>query len=298
MVQFKRDLPVPGDREPDNTYWAIGGTAYETELARKRYRDYRPKPFTGEDFVAYKDKMERGFLWYRSCVVKELRQFIRARNIDLPKGCVRKGSLIETLEEADDEVKFTKFFDLPAELRNNIYGQYFERLGDLPQLPHQPPLLLASSAVRAEALPLYYQHSTFTLGFLTNRRTEDILSGRRMRPLRTSVHKDTQALLKRISDQDFVSIRQLRLQVWKPKLNAIGAIVPLATWTADLSGSAALVFSQACQEHRSKTWDPLLKSVGEALERALSEIRARPGAHKISKVDVYALMDVVHHAML
>ena len=24
MVYFKRDLPLPGDREPDDTYWAIG----------------------------------------------------------------------------------------------------------------------------------------------------------------------------------------------------------------------------------------------------------------------------------
>jgi hypothetical protein len=113
MVQFKRDLPLPGDREPDNTYWTIGGTAAQTELTRSSYRDYRPRPLTGKDLVAYNDGKERGLVYYGACTTKELWGFIRARGIIVgPKGNVRKPGLIATLEQADEDVKFTRFFNL------------------------------------------------------------------------------------------------------------------------------------------------------------------------------------------
>jgi hypothetical protein len=299
MVQFKRDLPLPGDREPDNTYWTIGGTAAQTELTRSSYRDYRPRPLTGKDLVAYNDGKERGLVYYGACTTKELWGFIRARGIIVgPKGNVRKPGLIATLEQADEDVKFTRFFNLPPELRNDIYEQYFEALGVLPQLPHQPPLLLASSAVRNEASLLYHQQSTFTFGFVTNCRTLDILQGRRLQPLRTGVHKDTVGLMNRMLNTDFTSIKHFRLQVWKPELDVGSTIVSFATWIADLSGSVTPVITSEKQDYRATPWVPLFESVGQALERALGEIRARPGVHKLSAADIAALRDVVHHAMI
>lgn len=105
---------------------------------------------------------------------KELKELNRARNIDIPKSAVRKASLIAELEKVDENVNFIKFFQLPAELRTNVYEKYFESLGDLLLLPHQPPLIVASHQARNEAAPAYYSHSTFTLGFVTNLRTPEI----------------------------------------------------------------------------------------------------------------------------
>lgn len=184
MVQFKRDLSPPFKGEPDNTYWAIGGTAVDTAAMRlttkKTFNDYMPRPTTGDDAVAHFDRKARGITNYGQCLVKELRELrelIHARGIDIPQDCVRKEALIAELEKADNEVKFTKFLELPAELRNNVYEKYFESLGDLPLLPHQPPLLLAVRQLREEGMPKYYSHSTFTLGFVTNLRTPDIMFG-------------------------------------------------------------------------------------------------------------------------
>lgn len=301
MVQFKRDLDLPRAWEPDNTYWAIGGTAVETASMRStsktNFGEYMPRPTTGDDAVANFDRKDRGHPNYGACLVKELKELIRARNIDIPDSCVRKEDLIAELEKADNNVKFPKFFELPAELRTNIYSKYFESLGDLPLLPHQPPLILASSKTRSEALPEHYSHSTFTLGFVTNFTNPAILSGMGCRHLRTTVHRKTLALLGRISDQDFAGIKHLKVQVWKPELDTGETIVSFATWTADLSGSTGEVIIHEHQDYRSNVWAPVFKAVGEALEPALKGIRERPAAQKLSKADVYALMDVIHAAM-
>lgn len=181
MVQFKRDLSPPFKGEPDNTYWAIGGTAVDTAAMRlttmKTFNDYMPRPTTGDDAVANFNRKARGLTNYGECLVKELRELINARGIDIPKGCVRKEALIAELEKADNEVTFPKFLELPAELRNNVYEKYFESLGDLPLLPRQPPLLLVVRQIREEAMPKYHSHSTFTLGFVTNLCTPDIMFG-------------------------------------------------------------------------------------------------------------------------
>lgn len=252
MVQFKRHLDLPRAWEPDNTYWAIGGTAVETASIRStsktNFGEYMPHPTTGDDAVANFDRKERGHPNYGKCLVNELKELIRARNIDVPEGCVRKEALIAELQKADNNVKFTKFFQLPAELRTNIYGKNFESLGDLPLLPHQSSSLLASSRVREEDLPEYYSQSTFTLGFVTNCNTPHILSGRGSRYLRTSVHKKTFALLERIGDTDFAGIKHIKLQVWKPELDAGATIRSFATWTADLSRSTGSVI--ICGDNR------------------------------------------------
>lgn len=306
MVQFKRDLSPPCKGEPDNTYWAIGGTAVDTAAMRlttmKTSNDYMPRPTTGDVAVANFDRKARGLTNYGECLVKELRELIHARGIDIPKGCVRKEALIAELEKADNEVTFPKFLELPAELRNNVYEKYFESLGDLPLLPHQPPLLLVARQLREEAMPKYLSHSTFTLSFVTNLRTPDIIfgsPGRRSRWLRTTTtHKDTDALLKRISDQDFAKTKHLKIQVWKSELDTGDTNVPFATWTVDLSGASKSAIIHEHQDYSANVWVPVFKDVGEALEAALKVIWERPEAQKMSKADVYSLMGVIHHAMM
>jgi hypothetical protein len=302
MVQFKRDLPLPGDLEPDNTYWAIGGTAVETASMRatskKVFNDYMPRPTAGDDAVFHFDRNARSIPNYGACLVKELKELIRARGIDIPQSCVRKEALIAELQKADDEVKFTKFSQLPAELRTKVYVKYFESLGDLPLLPYQPPLLLASRQIRNEALPKYYSHSTSTLGFVTNLRTPDILFGRRRGHLRTTTCEKTDALLKRISEQDFAKIKHLKIQVWKPELDAGDNVVSFATWTVDLSGATKSAITHEHQDYNSYVWTSVFRAVGKELEPAMEVFRQRPGVQKIAKVDVYSLMGVIHHAMM
>jgi hypothetical protein len=127
-------------------------------------------------------------------------------------------------------------------------------------------------------LPEYYSHSTFTLGFVTNLRTPEILHGRRSGYLRTTTCKKTDALLKRISEQDFAKIKYLKIQLWKPELDANDNVVSFATWTVDLSGSTKSAITHEHQDYNSYVWTSVFRAVGKELEPALEVFRQRPGA--------------------
>lgn len=187
---LQRELPLPREGEPDNTYWAIGGCM--ATVRSKRRVDYTPTPLSGPEQDVRNDRKDRGLLNYYNCTIRELREFINARGIVLHKGAVRKPMLIKTLEDAEDEIKFNKLFELAPELRQKIYREYFDALPDLPALPHQPPLTLASSAVRAESLPLYYSNATFSLTFFTNARALDFLLLNKK--MQTCISSSTRAL--------------------------------------------------------------------------------------------------------
>jgi hypothetical protein len=65
------------------------------------------------------------------------------------------------LEDADDQLSFPRFFELPPEIRDLVYGHHFSGHETMKHKHHQPPLTLASSQLRAEALPVFYKCVTF-----------------------------------------------------------------------------------------------------------------------------------------
>lgn len=255
----------------------------------------------GDERILRDDRIDRGLVEYRKCGVRELKRFVKARNLNLPhSGRVKTRRLVAALEKADDEIRFTKFFELPAEVRNMIYYEYFDDLEDLPRLPHQPPLTLASSALRAESLPLYYYHCAFTLSFITNFDSYEVEL--EDAPMQTYISKATTDLLKRISDQDFARIHYLRLELsMHSKSRYVAGCaddISVATWGTDLSIKAAE--SAIVNSHLQDTWrlwGIALKSIEEALEPVLGEFQARPAAHKLRKTDVVALNDLIHRGL-
>ena len=61
------------------------------------------------------------------------------------------------LEQADDEHNaFHRFLDLPPELRERVYTQFFNSYFDDDNPKCQPPISYASRTVRQEALPVFY----------------------------------------------------------------------------------------------------------------------------------------------
>jgi len=107
---------------------------------------------------------------YVLCTNDELRGYIAARKID-SKALIsprRKGfrsELIELLDKADQNPQFHKFMDLPPEIRNRIYDMYYKAFEKPLHTPAQPPLVLASSQLRREALQLFYNTFTFVVTF-------------------------------------------------------------------------------------------------------------------------------------
>jgi hypothetical protein len=91
----------------------------------------------------------------------ELQTFCKARG--LPTKAITASRLARALEKADDLITFPRFFDLPAEIRNIIYELFFNALNSFESKHVQPPLTLASSQLRSEALPVFYDCATFNL---------------------------------------------------------------------------------------------------------------------------------------
>lgn len=288
MVYLKRDLPHPGNEELDNTYWAIGHSAAMTERMKNAHRDYRPEPISPDEMILRIDRRARGLLIYENCLVRELKGFIQARGLKLPKGSrVKKEHLVAVLEQADEDPKFHKFRDLPAELRNNIYGKYFDALPSLPLQPYQPPLTLVPS-LRAESLPFFWDNCTFTFDFhITTRRRRGFLFNENT----TIISDITTAHVDRLYKRDFARIRRIKLrlwdfkQVWNHKLKVYETTASsVADWYADLYASEGLH-----RKHRWSTSNQFFSSlnlVDGVLVKFLDEIRARPSEERFNKRDL------------
>lgn len=203
MVVLKELLPTPAYGEPDNTYWAAGGTRQEISDWKSDHNVYTSKTISADELIRQKTRKSRGLLIYENYTVKELTGFVKSRGLPMPKGRRNKADIMGALEEADDNPQFSKIFELPREMRDRIYFHYMKDLGKLPTLPHQPPLLLASRLIRAEATTSYIEDASFTFRI-------DLVNPQNRNTLRVDLSADTMALINRIGVEDFQRIKNFR----------------------------------------------------------------------------------------
>lgn len=104
-------------------------------------------------------RYQRGLMSYEDLSMAELQSFCAARGISSKASTASR--LARVLEKADDAATFPRFLELAPEIRNSIYELHFRDLNEITAACHQPPLTLASSQLRAEALPLFYQCANF-----------------------------------------------------------------------------------------------------------------------------------------
>jgi hypothetical protein len=104
-------------------------------------------------------RYERTLLSYDSCTSDELQRFVKARKLSLPdKDSVSKDDLIQKPEDADETQTFHRFFNMPPELRNDVYTAYADWLGPIPAKSRHPPVCIVSRQPRKEFLPIFYGH--------------------------------------------------------------------------------------------------------------------------------------------
>jgi hypothetical protein len=120
-------------------------------------------------------RCQRGLLSYEGLSIRELKLFTKQRGIPVTIGKKPTlSSLKAQLEQADDDLTFDRFSDLPPELRQKIFQQYFDPFGQYlnssgrygfgrPVRGGQPPITMASRQTRREALPLYYSRCQFDI---------------------------------------------------------------------------------------------------------------------------------------
>lgn len=158
-------------------------TRLRAELRRLSY------PFTAnsslERLQALIIRADRRLPSYDKCAVAEIRKLLQQRGVVIDKASLKDTSkldLVELLEAADEDKRFTKFQDLPAELRIHVYEYYFAHLRETNAWMDDPlttlndgiqparlqaPLVKASQLLRRESLPLWYAMSSLAMPVIT-----------------------------------------------------------------------------------------------------------------------------------
>lgn len=169
MVQF---LSFDEERHvitDNNSYWKLGLSAYQNARKTIKYLEehgYRCRENASKAVTSnHVGNGPRRPMSYEGLSVSGLQSLCKAKGVSSKAKTASR--LARALEKADDNATF-RFLDLTAEIRNVIYELYFLDLPDLTSSHIQPPLTLASSVLRTEALPLFYGSSTFVFTILSN----------------------------------------------------------------------------------------------------------------------------------
>jgi hypothetical protein len=116
--------------------------------------------------VYHRERHERNLPSYAKCATAELGKFARARGLIPSFGkAPPKRELIDLLSEADENPRFDRFAELPAELRVQIYEYYVDAFSDVENTLRPPPLALMSKQLMEEVMPIFYARSVFELHY-------------------------------------------------------------------------------------------------------------------------------------
>jgi len=107
-------------------------------------------------------------------------------------------------EQPDNGQSFPRFLDLPPELRVMTCERYMESSGTVPSTHTQSALTRISRLVRQEALPIFYQHSTFAA-------TINIWSRRNDRELTAHLDRSSDSMLDNVPRQHRSLVRKIKL---------------------------------------------------------------------------------------
>jgi hypothetical protein len=170
MVQFKPTTTggrTEREKHRSNTYWMLGSLSDRSAREMRQElenRGYQCRKSASKVVLADSlGRLERGLLCYEKCDAVELRRFCKSRGVS--SGATTVSRLARRLEDADDHTSFPRFFELPPEIRLAIYEYHFNDYDPMTHKHRQPPLTLASSRLRLEALPAFYKCVKFEWHF-------------------------------------------------------------------------------------------------------------------------------------
>jgi hypothetical protein len=157
-------------------------------------------------------RSQRGMRSYEGVNRKELEHYITQRRIPLPDMVLATmEDLKRQLEQNDDENNtFHRFLDLPPELRERIYAQYFDTYNEDDNPKCQPPISYASRTVRRESLPLFYECCLFSIRAATGIQ-QDLPPIADDQNITDVLSRDSSAFMKSISAQNLGRLRWLRM---------------------------------------------------------------------------------------
>lgn len=240
-------------------------------------------------------RAKRGLLSYEAVPTSDLKTFAQQRGLMPLTGTVSRSVLEDQLEEADENLVFTRSHDLPPELQLIIVEFYFASFPTAPihENAKPPHIAHASSLGRELSLPLFYQVCRFSLTPSVTR-----LRGGQVPRFRTGATDFYAAFWQNATVTHFSSVSKLRLVIdnksqayWKEYYHldldlSVGGSVAIAASEDIMSGPG-----------RAVTGGLELAKVVEELNVVAKSIAARTGVRKLQRGDLGLLCDAVDRAI-
>ncbi|KAK5127146.1 hypothetical protein LTR85_008506 [Meristemomyces frigidus] len=236
---------------------------------------------------------DRGLLDYTKYETDHLKTLIAQRSLQMPECSACRGNIVARLEQADENMTFPKFTDLPPELRVHIFELYFASVLTDPrgyEAPSPPFLAQASRLLRKEALPVYYNTCRFVVAAERDLYADtDSATGSRYN---WCFSKRSKAFIEHSSCEDLAQITRLRLQVrWHTDLRTV-AHVHLDV-DIPLKGKEYRV-REAGKRTRGRC-DSMHDAEG-LVGGVVRGIVERPGTNRLMREDVERMIEVVSEA--
>lgn len=158
-------------------------------------------------------RCQRGLMSYEGLPHSELKLYVAQRALPPILGQKRTVNLLKAqLEQADEGTTFSRFSDLPPEIRRIIYDLHFQFLDPRSRTyKYQPPITLASRGIRCESLPLFYERCEFLIRTSTNQHAQRIFN--------IALQAEGRAFIRATSAQDFAHIRRMRIDFYDLGIN-------------------------------------------------------------------------------
>lgn len=150
---------------PYDSYWRSRDD-YDYHLTRELRTELQDRGYTytgrKNRLVQLLRRSDAGLFFYEECSIAELEQFAQQRRLtphaDLTLRTEERYKLhVNALEREDQRPRFERLFDLPAELRHEVYRYYMAGLSDEPlHAPTVPPLARLSRQLCSEIMPIFF----------------------------------------------------------------------------------------------------------------------------------------------
>ena len=219
MVQFK--LKPRGKRQnrrldklkESSQYWkldnrsSLTNAVLQDQLKKSSYffRLGAPK----NRLLDLHSRRDRGLLSYEKYDSATVKEFYVKRNLHFGKHA-RRLNFTWVLENADDEITFGRFLDLPSEIRNQIYTLHFESFEPLTR-PLPPPITTVYRQIRQETLMLFSQTCTVSISFTPKGLTLHTWGMRVLPKMQLWPHYSTQYLFRLVPKDLIGNVRKLHL---------------------------------------------------------------------------------------